>query len=97
MKVTVSVPGKFEPAFQWARWLESRGELDRIVSPLPHGRTEEFGVTRARTRSLTPIGGWNVAERRWGRPIGLVVGDQHLAVRDRQPVDLAGDGIGRQP
>lgn len=66
MKVTVSVPGKFEPAFQWARWLERRGELDRIVSPLPHGRTEEFGVTRARTRSLTPIGGWNYAFQHLG-------------------------------
>ena len=66
MKVTVSVPGKFEPAFQWARWLESRGELDRLVSPLPHGRTEEFGVTRARTRTIAPIGGWNYAFQRFG-------------------------------
>lgn len=66
MKVTVSVPGKFEPAFHWARWLESRGELERIVSPVPHSRTEQFGVTRARTRTLAPIGGWNYAFQRLG-------------------------------
>ncbi len=64
MRVTVSVPGKFEPAFHWARWLESRGELERLVTPLPHGRTKQFGVTRERTRTLAPIGGWNYAFQR---------------------------------
>jgi glycosyltransferase involved in cell wall biosynthesis len=68
MKVTISVPGKFEPAYLMARYLESRGELERLITPVPHARTERFGVSRQRTSSLTPIGAWNYGVQRFGAP-----------------------------
>ena len=51
-----------------ARYLESRGELERIITPVPHARTERFGVSRERTSSLTPIGAWNYGVQRFGAP-----------------------------
>ena len=78
MKVTISVSGKFEPAYLAARYLESRGELERIITPIPYSRIERFGVTRERTVSVTPIGAWNYGVQRFG-PRAVQPGSQ-LAV-----------------
>jgi glycosyltransferase involved in cell wall biosynthesis len=64
MNVTVSVPGNFPPAYAWARWLEQRDELERIITPLPYARTRAHGVSRERTRSLWPVAGTNYAVQR---------------------------------
>jgi alpha-maltose-1-phosphate synthase len=59
MKVTISVPGKFPPAYQWAHYLESRGELERLVTMLPYSRGKAFGVSRRRTLALSAFGVWS--------------------------------------
>ena len=51
MRVTISVPGKFEPAYLSARYLESRDELERIITPIPYSRIARFGMSRGRTAS----------------------------------------------
>ncbi len=66
MRITVSVPGKFQPAYLWARWLESRDRLTRLLTPLPYGRVAAFGVSRGRARALAPVGVWNYAVQRFG-------------------------------
>jgi glycosyltransferase involved in cell wall biosynthesis len=66
MKVTISVPGKFEPAYLAGRYLESRGELERVITPVPYSRVKRFGVSHRRTTSLTPIGAWNYGVQRFG-------------------------------
>ncbi len=66
MRVTISVPGKFEPAYLAGRYLESRGELQRLITPVPYSRVKRFGVSPARTTSLTPIGAWNYGVQRFG-------------------------------
>lgn len=75
MKVTISVPGKFEPAYLAARYLESRGELERIITPVPYPRVERFGVSRQRMASITAIGAWNYGVQRFG-PRGVQAGSQ---------------------
>jgi glycosyltransferase involved in cell wall biosynthesis len=72
MKITVSVSGKFSMGYLWAAYLERRGMLDRLITPVPYGRGARFGVSRERTRSLWPIGAVN-----WGM--------QHAAPRALQP------------
>ncbi|HEY8172209.1 MAG TPA: glycosyltransferase family 4 protein [Dehalococcoidia bacterium] len=59
MRVTITTPGRFPPAFFAARHHERRGELARIVSPVPFARTAAYGVSRQRTVSMTPLGVWN--------------------------------------
>jgi len=61
MKVTVSVSGKFSMGYLWAAYLERHGMLERLITPVPYRRGASFGVSRARTRSLWPIGGANWA------------------------------------
>lgn len=61
MKVTVSVSGKFSPGYLWAAYLERRGMLERMLTPVPYRRGAGFGVSRKRTRSLWPVGGANWA------------------------------------
>ncbi len=76
MRITISVPGAFQPAFLWARYLEAEHRLDRIITPLPYGRTRRFGVARSRTRALWPLGGWNHTVQRFGP--GLAQGPNQL-------------------
>jgi glycosyltransferase involved in cell wall biosynthesis len=75
VRVTISVPGKFEPAYLAGRYLESRGELERLITPLPYSRVERFGVSRGKTASMTPIGAWNYGVQRFG-PRGVQAGNQ---------------------
>jgi hypothetical protein len=75
MRVSISVPGKFEPAYLAARYLESRGELERIVTPVPYSRLVRFGVSRERTASIAPIGAWNYGVQRFG-PHAVQAGSQ---------------------
>lgn len=65
MKVTITTPAKFPAAFIAAQYHESRGELVRIISPVPVGRSRSFGVSDARTAGLAPLGAWNAAFQRW--------------------------------
>ena len=75
MRVTISVPGKFEPAYLAGRYLESLGELERLITPLPYSRVERFGVSRGKTASIAPIGAWNYGVQRFG-PRGVQAGNQ---------------------
>ncbi|MFL5955180.1 MAG: glycosyltransferase family 4 protein [Gaiellaceae bacterium] len=59
MKVTISVGGKFEAAYRWGRYLEDRGELERLVTTLPFFRVRHFGVSAGRTTSISMVGWWN--------------------------------------
>lgn len=75
MRVTISVPGKFEPAYLAGRYLESRGELERLITPVPYGRVERFGVSREKTTSVAPIGAWNYGVQRFA-PRAVQAGSQ---------------------
>lgn len=66
MKVTVSVPGNFQPAYLWARYLESTEQLDRLITPLPYSRVGRFEISRARTSSILSVGVLNYAVRHYG-------------------------------
>jgi starch synthase len=68
VKVTISVPGKFQPAYLWARYLDEHGELERIVTSIPYGRLAVFKVRRAKTVRLTPFAYWYHAFERYGPP-----------------------------
>ena len=64
MKVAVSVSGKFSMAYLWAAYLERNGLLGRLITPVPYERGAHFGVSRARTASVWPVGAINYAIRR---------------------------------
>lgn len=66
MNVTIATTGRFPPAFVWAAYLEARGELERIVSPMPFSKISDFGVSRRRTCSLVPFAAWSYAVGRLG-------------------------------
>jgi starch synthase len=66
VRVSISVPGKFQPAYLWGRWLETQGRLERLITPLPYRRVAGLGVSRARTTTLAPVGVWNYAVQRFG-------------------------------
>jgi glycosyltransferase involved in cell wall biosynthesis len=66
MKITVTTPAKFRPAFAVARYSEARGELLRIISPVPVARSRRFGVSDERNTGLTAFGAWNYAFQHWG-------------------------------
>lgn len=66
VKVTIATPAKFLPAFAAARYAEAHGELARIISPVPVGRSRRFGVSDERTTGLTALGAWNYGFQRWG-------------------------------
>jgi len=70
MKITITTPGKFPPAFVSAGYLEARGELRRIISPVPPVRSRHFGVAARHMTGLTALGAWNYAFQHWGpRPL----------------------------
>lgn len=68
MKVTITTPAKFPAAFAAARFHESRGELERIVSPVPNARSTRFGVSSEHRHGLAPLGAWNYAAQRFAPP-----------------------------
>ncbi len=64
MNLSITTPAKFPAAFAAARYHESRGELARIISPVPVARSRRFGVSDARNRGMTALGAWNHAMQR---------------------------------
>lgn len=66
MKVSITMPAKFPAGFAAARYHEERGELERIVSPVPPARSAHFGVSRERNMGLTALGAWNQGFQRFG-------------------------------
>jgi glycosyltransferase involved in cell wall biosynthesis len=66
MKITITTPAKFPAAFAAARYHERRGELERIISPVPVARSRRFGVSDAHNTGLAPLGAWNYAFQRFG-------------------------------
>jgi glycosyltransferase involved in cell wall biosynthesis len=72
MKVTITTPARFPAAFAAAHYHDERGQLGRIVSPVPASRSERYGVTRARVDGIAALGAWNhgfqrFAPRRFAR------------------------------
>jgi glycosyltransferase involved in cell wall biosynthesis len=65
MKVTITTPAKFPAAFAAGRYHERRGELARIISPVPVARSRRFGVSDARNRGIAVLGAWNYAVQRF--------------------------------
>lgn len=68
MRVTITTPAKFPAAFAAARFHESRGELEGIVSPVPNARSARFDVSSAHCRSVAPLGAWNFVAQRFAPP-----------------------------
>jgi glycosyltransferase involved in cell wall biosynthesis len=66
MKISITMPAKFPAGFAAARYHDERGELARIVSPVPPSRSAHFGVSRERNVGLTPLGVWNQGFQRFG-------------------------------
>lgn len=66
MKVTISTPGRFQTAYHFARYLDSRGELARLITPIPHRRGRAYGVARERTLRLSPFAYWYHGFERYG-------------------------------
>jgi glycosyltransferase involved in cell wall biosynthesis len=66
MKITITTPAKFPAAFAAARYHERRGELERILSPVPRARSRRFGVSDARNSGIAPLGAWNYGFQRFG-------------------------------
>jgi glycosyltransferase involved in cell wall biosynthesis len=65
MKVTITTPARFPAAFAAARYHEGRGELARIVSPVPRARTRQYGVRDDLTLGIAALGAWNYAAQRF--------------------------------
>ena len=66
MRITITTPAKFPAAFAAARYSEQRGELARIISPVPASRARPFGVSDECSIGLKGLGSWNYAFQRWG-------------------------------
>jgi glycosyltransferase involved in cell wall biosynthesis len=66
MKIAITTPGRFPPAFHAARYHDARGELARIVSPVPPSRAAQYGISPERHVGLTVLGAWNHAAIRFG-------------------------------
>jgi alpha-maltose-1-phosphate synthase len=66
MSVTVAVPGKHQTAYHIARYLEGRGELERLITPMPYTRTEIWGVSRSKSVTLSAFGYWAFGFARYG-------------------------------
>jgi glycosyltransferase involved in cell wall biosynthesis len=64
--VTVTTPGRYQPAFVWAAYLERHDALERLITPVNYGRVAQFGVSRARTACITPLGALSWGLRRVG-------------------------------
>src|SRR5947207_2875897 len=64
MRVNITVPGWFQPAYLWAAYLDKHHALNRIVTPLPHARVADFGVGRHHMTSVSSIGLINYVARR---------------------------------
>lgn len=66
MKVTIAVPGRFQPAYHFARYLEARGQLGRLITPIPYRRGRYYGVSRQRTVPLSAFAYWYHGFERYG-------------------------------
>jgi glycosyltransferase involved in cell wall biosynthesis len=77
MNVTITTPAKFPAAFAAARYHAKRGELARIVSPVPVARSRRFGVPDGLNRGIAALGAWNYAGQRLA-PRRLQAAHQHL-------------------
>jgi glycosyltransferase involved in cell wall biosynthesis len=66
MKVSITMPAKFAPGFVAARYHQERGELARVISPVPPSRSARFGVSREHNVGLTALGAWNQGFYRFG-------------------------------
>ncbi len=66
MKISITTPAKFPAAFAAARYSEARGELSRIISPVPVARSRRFGVSDERSIGLSGLGAWNYVFQHWG-------------------------------
>jgi glycosyltransferase involved in cell wall biosynthesis len=64
MKITITTPAKFPAAFAAARYHERRGELVRIVSPVPRPRSRRLGVSDQHSSGIAALGAWNYAAQR---------------------------------
>lgn len=76
MSVTITTPGRFPPAFRWARYLQSQGNLERIISPVPQGRLRQYGVAPEHVVSRPLLGAWDHGFQRIG-PRFLQPAHQH--------------------
>jgi glycosyltransferase involved in cell wall biosynthesis len=56
VRVTVANAGAFEAGHRWAAYLQSRNELEALVTALPQQRVARFGLCRDRTHRLVPLG-----------------------------------------
>jgi glycosyltransferase involved in cell wall biosynthesis len=59
------VNGRFPPAYDLAGYLDRRGALSRLITPIPRSRTATYGITPRRIASLQALGGMNYAVRNW--------------------------------
>jgi alpha-maltose-1-phosphate synthase len=66
MKIAITTPARFPAAFAAARYHEQRGELSRIISPVPPSRTDAWGIARDRNVGMTAMGAWNQGFSRFG-------------------------------
>jgi glycosyltransferase involved in cell wall biosynthesis len=66
VSITIVVPGKFQPAYHLAEYLEHKGRLERLITPIPYKRAASLGVSRHRTRCLSPFAYWNFGIGRYG-------------------------------
>jgi starch synthase len=57
MKVTISIAGTFPTPYRLAEYLESRGQLERIVSPMPRFRLEPLALPAHRLCTF-PVQGY---------------------------------------
>lgn len=68
MKVAITTPGRFPPAFHAARYHDAHGELQRIISPVPPAHAAQYGVAPERNTGLTALGAWNHGVQRFAPP-----------------------------
>jgi glycosyltransferase involved in cell wall biosynthesis len=66
VSVTIVAPGKFQPAYHLAEYLEHEGRLEKLITPIPYKRAAVLGVSRHRTRCLSPFAYWNAGVGRYG-------------------------------
>jgi hypothetical protein len=91
MKVSITMPAKFPAGFAAARYHDERGELARIISPVPPSRSAHFGVSRERNMGLTALGAWNRGSSAFGRDCSRAAAPDRSAWRSTDRVEADGD------
>jgi glycosyltransferase involved in cell wall biosynthesis len=59
VKISITTPAKFPPAFHAARYHHGRDELARIISTVPRSRLSPYAPPSGRIIAMTPLGAWN--------------------------------------